>query len=85
MIDELELLIDEENICPLFVWWKSNPHEGGDRQAPRVVKDWNPIPNEAPHVPDNDWKVINVSKYGEDPKYIKVGKQLIDKEVEGIK
>ena len=28
---------------------------------------------------------MNVAKYGEDPRYMKVGKQLTEKKIEGIK
>lgn len=49
-----------------------------------MVKDCNHISNEEPHVSDNDWKMMNVAKYSEDPKYIKMDKQFTEKEVEDI-
>jgi hypothetical protein len=86
MIDELESLMDEEEVCPppRLVKTPTGTKVVTD-ELQGVVKYWNPIPNEAPHVPEGDWKLMNVAKEGEDPKYIKVGKQLSDEEVEGVK
>ena len=86
MIDELESLMDEEEMCPppgLVKTPTSTKMVTDELQG--MVKDWNPIPNEAPYVPDGDWKLMNVVSECEVPKYIKVGKQLNDEEVEGVK
>ena len=86
MIDQLELLMDEDELCPPSRLVKTpTGTKVVTNELQGVVKDYNLIPNEALHILDHDWKVMNVAKYGEDPRYMKVGKQLTEKEIEGIK
>ena len=68
MIEELESLVDEEEVCPppRLVKTPTCTKVVTD-ELQGVVKDWNPIPNEAPHVPDGDWNLMNVASEGEVP------------------
>ena len=85
MIDELESLMDEEVCPPPHLVKTPTSTKVVTDELQGVVKDWNPIPNEAPRVPDGDWKLMNIASECEVPKYIKLGKQLNDEEVEGVK
>lgn len=60
-------------------------HKGDDWRASWALKYWNMIPNEALYMLEGNWNLINVNNRDEDLKYIIVGQQLSDEEVEGIK
>lgn len=46
-------------------------HESGYQRASRGDERLELISNEAPHIPEGIWKLINVANEGEDPKLIK--------------
>lgn len=54
-MDEFESLINEKDVCPSFRLVKTlTGTKVVTDEFQGVVKDWNSIPNEAPHVRDND-------------------------------
>ena len=60
MIDELESLMDEKDVCTLSCLVKTpTGAKVVTDKLQGMVKDWNFIPNETPHVPDNAWKMMN--------------------------
>ncbi|KAG0572008.1 hypothetical protein KC19_VG061300 [Ceratodon purpureus] len=84
-LSTLESILDEEAlISPLhFRTTASGLQVGNDLPIyPPIPNDWYKGPTEQPHASPTDWQEMDISFEGEEPRMIKVGKQLTKEELE---
>ena len=82
-LSTLESILDEEAlISPLhFRTTSSGLQVGNDLSIyPPIPNDWYKGPTEQPHASPTDWQEMDISFEGEEPRMIKVGKQLTKEE-----
>ena len=87
-LENIEMFLPEDELIPPLHFKKTSTGitVGTDVPIyPSIPQDWYRGPTEQPHAHHEDWKLVDVAFEGEEPKMIKVGVQLSDKEVVAYK